>query len=32
MKAVDFHPAALKIIKEFPVKVRKVIGQAILEL
>ena len=32
MKAVDFHPAALKIIKGFPAKVRKVIGQVILEL
>ncbi|MDE0118563.1 MAG: type II toxin-antitoxin system RelE/ParE family toxin [Bdellovibrionales bacterium] len=32
MKAVDFHPAALKVIKEFPVNVRKVIGQAILAL
>ena len=32
MKAVDFHPAALKVIKGFPVNVRKAIGQAILEL
>lgn len=32
MKAVDFHPAALKVIKGFPVNVRKSIGQAILEL
>ena len=32
MKAVDFHPATLKIIKGFPTKVRKTIGQVILEL
>lgn len=32
MKAVDFHPVALKIIKGFPTDVRKTIGQAILEL
>ena len=32
MKAVDFHPAALKIIKGFPAKARKAIGQAVLEL
>ncbi len=32
MKAVDFHPVALKVIREFPAHVRKVIGQAILEL
>ena len=32
MKVVDFHPVALKIIKKFPVNVRKAIGQAILEL
>ena len=32
MKAVDFHPVALKVIKGFPVNVRKAIGQAILEL
>ena len=32
MKSVDFHPAALKTIRDFPINVRKVIGQAILEL
>ena len=32
MKAVDFHPVVLKIIKGFPINVRKAIGQAILEL
>ena len=32
MKVVDFHPAALKVIREFPTNVRKVIGQAILVL
>ena len=32
MKSVDFHPAALKTIRGFPINVRKVIGQAILEL
>ena len=32
MKVVDFHPVALKIIKGFPTKARKIIGQAILEL
>ena len=32
MKAVDFHPVALKIIKGFPSEARKTIGQAILEL
>ena len=32
MKIVDFHPVALKIIRGFPSKARKAIGQAILEL
>ena len=32
MKSVDFHPAALKIIRGFPINVRKTIGQALLEL
>ena len=32
MKEVIFHPVALKIIRKFPVDVRKTIGQAILEL
>ena len=32
MKAVDFHPVALKIIRGFSINVRKTIGQAILEL
>ena len=32
MKAVDFHPAALKAIRKFPISIRKHIGQAILEL
>ena len=32
MKLVDFHPAALKVIRSFPVAARKIIGQALVEL
>ena len=32
MKSVAFHPMALKTIRGFPADVRKMIGQAILEL
>ena len=32
VKEAQFHPAALKIIKDFPVEVKKDLGKAILEL
>jgi len=32
VKDVEFHPAALKTIKKFPVEIKKEIGKAVREL